>query len=307
MSAFGALLGAGLLAWLLMTLGPGQVAAQSLEPRLYVPFPTGQNIVASTFSFSSGDVIFDASVPVTDVTAEVNSLGLAYVRAFGLFGRSAQVQAVTAYVDASLDGRVAGRDSSRQLNGLADPQLRFTVNLFGGPARTRAEFASATFKTIIGSSLILAMPLGKYEEDRAINIGANRWSVKPELGLVRVLNRHWAVEGYAGVWLFGHNTAYRDTSTAVQDPLWTFQAHLIRIFGRKAWTALDGTWVTGGTTKVDGVRTNSFQKSARFGMTGGWIVSPGHQIKASVASGVYTRLGGDFTVLSLGYNYVWGG
>lgn len=166
--------------------------------------------------------------------------------------------------------------------------------------------AGVSFQTIVGSSLVLVMPLGKYEEDRAINISANRWSVKPELGLVQVLHRNWAVEGYAGVWLFGHNTAYRDTSTVIQDPLWTFQAHLIRIFGRRAWVALDGTWVTGGTTKVDGVRTNSFQRSARLGATGSWLVRPGHQLKASLASGVYTRLGGDFTILSVGYSYAWG-
>ena len=299
-------LAGGLLAALLLGLGPSSVAAQNLEPRLYVPYPVSQNLVGTTIGYSEGDVIFDASLPISGVEADVRSLSLAYVRTFGLFGRSAQVQAVAPYVDASYEGSVAGRDSSREMQGFADPQLRIAVNLAGGPARTRAEMAGAQFKTIVGTSLTLSLPLGVYEEERVLNIGANRWSLKPEVGVVRVLGRSWALEGYVGVWVFGHNTAYLDSLTAAQDPLWTIQTHVVHLFGRKAWVALDGTWVTGGTTKVDGVVTNSFQRSSRLGATGGWLLGGGHQLKANLSTGVYTRLGGDFTSATLGYSYAWG-
>ena len=293
---------------LLLSLAlPPASSAQNLEPRLYLPLPTGRNIATLAYGHSSGEVLFDPAVPITDVVADVNAFHLAFVRGFGLLGRSAQVQAVTSYVDASLEGKVSGRDSSRTLLGFADPQLRFAVNLLGGPARTRSELATARFGTIVGASLTLSAPLGKYESERLINISANRWSVKPEVGLVQVVGGVWAFEGYAGVWLFGDNTEYRDSLTASQDPLWTFQGHVVRVFGRKLWFALDGTWVAGGTSKVDGVVSNNFQKSARIGATGSWAWKPNHILRAGYATGVYTRFGGDFTILSVGYAHLWGG
>jgi hypothetical protein len=109
------------------------------------------------------------------------------------------------------------------------------------------------------------------------------------------------------VWLFGHNTAFLDTATVSQDPLWTFQGHLIHVFGRRGWLALDGTLLHGGATAVDGVDQNTFQRNVRLGATCAWFVRHGHALKAAVSQGAYTRFGGDFTIFSVGYSYHWGG
>ena len=290
---------------LLIAFAPSFASAQSLEPRLYLPFPTGTNLIAVSYLYSSGSVVIDGTTAVTDVHATMNSVAVAFVRAFGLAGRSAQVQAVAPLTSGNARGLVAGQEASRDLRGLADPQLRVAVNLMGGPARRRAQLAGVRFGTIVGASLTFSLPLGHYESDRLVNVGANRWSVKPEIGVVQPIWGPWIVEAYAGVWVFGHNTAYLDTSTVTQKPLATVQGHLIRILGRRGWLALDATIVRGGTTAVDGEAKTNFQSNSRLGATGAWFLGRGHAVRAAASFGAYTRFGGDFTVFSVGYSYAW--
>jgi len=283
--------------------------AQSLEPRLYLPLPIGLNFVSVSYNHTSGDVIIDSSAPVSDFRATMNGVIPAYVRTFGVLGRAAQMQAVAPFISGTARAVIAGRDSSRVLRGAADPMLRLAVNLSGGPARRRAEMAGKRLGTIFGASISLSPPLGAYDHERRLNLGSNRWSFKPELGLVQPWGqtKRWALEAYTGVWLFGNNSSYLDTSTVSQQPIWTFQSHLIRVLGRRGWIALDGTLVRGGDTSVDGVVQNNFQKSVRLGGTAAWSLGGGHALKASFSRGAYTRFGGDFDVLAVGYVYNWGG
>lgn len=290
-----------------LLLAPSLAGAQNLEPRLYVPLPTGINTVVLSYSYSSGSVILESAVPVTDFRATSNAVVPAYVRTFGLFGRSAQLQAVVPLIYGTARGVLAGQDTSRDLRGPGDPQLRLAVNLAGGPARRRAQLKGVRFGTVVGASLSLSLPLGDYDSDRRLNVGAHRWAAKPELGLVQPLGGPWFLETYLGVWLFGDNTAFLDTATVTQKPLWALQGHLIRVLSRRGWVALDGTLVRGGATAVDGVVQNTFESNVRFGATSAWSFGHGHALRAAVSTGVYTRLGGDFTVVAVGYSYSWGG
>jgi len=185
--------------------------------------------------------------------------------------------------------------------------LRLAVNLLGGPARRQSELKGVKFGTIVGASLTVTMPFGSYDTDRRINLGANRWSFKPEVGVVQPIGTNWAFEGYFGAWLFGDNTEFLETSTVSQDPLWTWQVHAIRILGRKGWVALDGTWFRGGATTLNGVEQSTFSENARLGATAAWFINRRHALKAAFASGVTTRYGGDFDTFTIGYQYGWGG
>jgi len=294
------------LLFFLVTFAPSLVAAQSLEPRLYLPLPTGLNVVSLSYGSTSGTIVFDAMMPVTDSHASLHTGTVAYVRTFGLFGRSSQFQAVAPFASGEASAVVAGRDTTRNLDGPADPMLRLAVNLAGGPARRRQELAGVKFGIIVGASLSLSMPFGHYDNDRRVNVGANRWSIKPELGVVQPLGT-LALEGYAGVWLFGDNTDYLNGSTVSQEPLWTLQGHFIRVVGRRGWLALDGTLVRGGATSLDGVVQNTLEENVRLGATAAWFINNRHAFKAAFATGVTTRYGGDFDIFTIGYQYAWGG
>lgn len=58
---------------------------------------------------SSGNVLFDASLPVEDVSAEVNTGPLAYVRTIDVFGHSGKMAVLLPHVWPDVGGLVAGR------------------------------------------------------------------------------------------------------------------------------------------------------------------------------------------------------
>ena len=67
------------------------------------------------------------------------------------------------------------------------------MNFIGAPALTAAEFKDYRQDFILGASLRLTAPLGQYDSDKLVNIGTNRWSLKPEIGFSKAFGR-WTVE-----------------------------------------------------------------------------------------------------------------
>jgi len=47
--------------------------AQDLAPRAYIITPIHTNAVTLAYSFSTGNLIFDGSVPITDATAKIST------------------------------------------------------------------------------------------------------------------------------------------------------------------------------------------------------------------------------------------
>lgn len=59
----------------------------------------------------------------------------------------------------------------------------------------------------VGTSLQVSAPVGAYEDDKLINFGANRWMVRPGIGMSYEIGR-WHVDGIASVWFFEDNDDY---------------------------------------------------------------------------------------------------
>jgi len=88
-------------------------------------------------------------------------------------------------------------------------------------------------------------PTGQYDPKRVINIGTNCWAFKPEVAVSRALGR-WALEGAFGVWLYTTNSQFYGNSTRTQNPLWSGQAHVVRLIRSRHWFAYDFTYFRGG-------------------------------------------------------------
>ena len=289
---------------LALGLGVGAAGAQELNPRAYAPNPTGGNIVMLAYGRSSGQLLFDVSLPFDDVGAGINTGSLRYGRTFGLLGRSANLGLVVPYVWGDIEGLVAGEFRRVTRSGLADLRAQFTVNLIGGPALTPAEFASHRPGSVLGISLAVAAPTGQYDPAKLINIGSNRWSFKPELGFAKTKGR-WFLEIYGGVWLFQDNADYCGGSLRKQEPLGTFQTHLSYTFKPRLWLAADATFYRGGRTVLDGVAKADVQSNSRVGVTLALPVGHSSALKVSWATGFTTRIGADFDSFGIALQTVW--
>jgi len=289
---------------LALVLGAGAAGAQELTPRKYAPNPSGGNIVVLGYTRSTGGVLFDPALPFDDVNATINAGSLLYGRTFGLFGRSANAAVVLPYVWGEVDGLVEGEYQRITRSGLSDLRGQLTVNILGGPALTPREFASHRPGTILGLSLAVAVPSGQYDPSKLINIGSNRWSLKPEVGFSKTKGR-WYLELYGGVWMFSDNTDFFGGSVREQDPIGTFQAHLSYTFKPRLWLSADATFYTGGRTTLDGTARADLQRNSRLGVTLALPVGRRSALKVAWASGFTTRVGADFDSLGVAFQTVW--
>jgi len=287
-----------------LLLLPLCASAQELEPGAYWPIPKGLNIFTAVNSFNWGDLAFDPSAPIDDASARINTTALAFTRAFSLAGRSAQAGVVVPIVAGHLEGLYLGVPAQADRFGQGDPRLRLAMNLYGAPAMTLREFAAYRQRAIVGVSVTVAPPLGQYDSTKLINLGTNRWSFKPELGLSRTYGQ-WVVELMAGVWLFTDNTNFLAGRTRTQDPIVATQGHLTYKFTRSMWLAADANFFTGGQTTLAGAENLDFQRNSRVGATFSTALKGGQAIRMSVSRGAYTTIGADFTSIAVGYNYAW--
>jgi Putative MetA-pathway of phenol degradation len=281
-----------------------RVSAQQLEPRAYSPSPVGLNFFGVGFLYSYGGVVLDPSLPIENVHAKVYNALPYYGRTFGLFGRQASVTLTTPYAWATVHGDVQDTSRSADRSGLADPQFRFAANLIGGPALTPQEFSRHKLETSLGASLTVSAPFGQYHPSKLINLGTNRWALKPELGLSQPFGK-WSFELYAGVWLFTTNDDFYGGQTKKQDPLATYQAHVVYSVYPRLWTALDFTYYAGGGSSVDGQRQGDRQANTRGGMTVSVPIWKTQSLKMTWARGVSTRIGSSFNTVGLAWQWLW--
>jgi len=278
--------------------------AQELEPRAYSASPAGTNFAIVSYAHASGDVLFDPSLEVTDAQARIDTLMAGYVRTFGLLGRSASLGALLPYVQGSLSGALSGAPTRVYRSGFGDARLRLALNMLGGPALTPEEFATREATTTLGASLSVVAPTGQYGSSRLINIGSNRWAFKPELGLSHPIG-NWFVEATAGVWLFTDNTDFFGGNTRSQDPLAAYQLHAGYTFRPGLWIAADATYYTGGETSVNGTGRQDLQENSRYGLTLSIPFNARWSAKLAWATGLTTRIGGNFQTAFLALQYRW--
>src|SRR5450755_1307045 len=73
------------------------VHAQTMEPLSYTNSPIGLNFLIAGYSYQSGSVLADPSLPISNVKASVDSAVLAYSRILDCWGQSGSLALVVPY------------------------------------------------------------------------------------------------------------------------------------------------------------------------------------------------------------------
>lgn len=229
------------------------VQAQDLEPRRWSQLPTGLNVIGLGAFHSSGDVFLDPVLEIEEATMNVTGVGLAYLRTFSVFGQSARIDALLPAATGEWDGLLQGEPASTRREGFSDPRLRFSMLLYGGKAQTPAEFAATPrSRTVVGAAVSLVLPWGEYYADRLINLGQNRWIVRPQLGITHTRDR-WTYELTGSVFIYGDNDDFRSGNELSNDPLWALQAHAIYNFRPGLWASISTGYGAGAEPSINGV------------------------------------------------------
>lgn len=287
-------------------LAAGTAAAQDLEPRALTNVPVGTNFVVVGYAFSYGNVLLDPSIPVEDLNADVHALVAAYARAIDVFGLSGKIDAIVPASTARWRGVLERQDTTRVANGVGDPVVRLSVNFVGAPALRAEEYADYVPGTVVGASVQVWVPVGQYDPDRLLNLGAHRWAFAPRVGVSHRLGP-WIVEAYASARFFTTNGDFFGGNSLEQRPFLAAQLHLVRTLSPRFWIALDGGIGAGARGVVNGEPSDNYQSAFRVGFTAAGRISGGHSLKLAAVTTKRIDRGPDFDAVSLAYQFTWGG
>jgi hypothetical protein len=291
---------------LTLLLGVATAArAQDIEPRAYSNAPIGVNFLGGGYAFTRGSLATDSSLPITNPHLTTSSAVLAYGHVFDLWGQSARVNVVAPYSWLGGNAVFAGQPIQRSVNGLTDINIRLSANFYGAPAMDLQQFRSYQQDLILGGALYVTAPTGQYDSSRLVNLGTNRWSIRPELGASKAFGPI-TLELSAGPTFFTNNTNFLNGHTRSQDPILSSQAHAIYDFGSGIWGSLDAQFFTGGSTAIDGRGNHDLQRNWRLGGTLAVPLSRNYSLKFFGSTGVSARTGNNFDLIGILVQYRWG-
>jgi hypothetical protein len=289
---------------MLLVSSAARAGAQELEPGAYAVAPKGLNVFVAANTFSVGDLAFDPAGPISEARARINLTSLGVARMLEVFGRSAQLSVGVPIVAGHLQGIYLGEAAEVTRVGMGDPRVRFGINLYGAPSMDRPAFAKYRQRRLVGASVTVSLPFGRYTQDRLINVGAGRWAFKPELAYVSTAGK-WTLEVFGGAWFFSKNAPFYRGSVRTQAPLASLQFHVDYQINPRLQASGNVNFYTGGRTTVNGTENLDLQRNSRVGLTIKQSLTGGRALRYAVARGAYTTIGADFVALSFSFQQAW--
>ena len=277
--------------------------AQDLEPRRWSQLPTGLNFLGVGLAHVEGDIFFDPVLLVNDAKFDMEAAGLFYMRSLSVLGKSARVDFNLPYKAGRWEGTVDGQLVHFRRRGAGDARMRFSMLLYGGPAETKAEFAkSKKSNTVVGAAVAVTMPTGEYSSDRLINLGSNRWVIRPQLGVTHSREK-WTGELTGSVFIYSDNSDFWQQTKLETTPLFALQAHLIYTFRPGLWASISSGYGWDGEATVNGVAKNNPTGNWLSALSFGYPLSRTQGIKVTLLTGQTQKLtGADINSMILAYS-----
>jgi hypothetical protein len=264
--------------------------------------PVGTNVIGVGYIHTDGEIFFDPLLKIEDATYNTKATILSFLHAFDILGKSARFDLRLPHKSTRWKGLLDGVTASTGRTGLGDPRLRLSINFLGAPALGLQELqryrAERPVNTVAGAAVAITLPLGDYETDKLLNLGHNRFAIRPQLGVVHTRGP-WSYELTGSVFFYTDNNEFVGT-TRKQDPLLTVQSHLTYASARGWWTSIGAAYDEGGESRIDGVRRDDRRRDLLYGISAGFAINQKSSLKlAYVGSRTRKDLGSDTDNLAL--------
>ena len=288
---------------LLLAFGVSECHAQDLEPRRWSQMPVGVNFLGIGYGHIEGDIFFDPVLLIEGASFDMENFAAVYIRSIDILGKSARIDFTLPYKAGRWEGTVDGEYVRFHRHGWADPRVRVSMLLYGGPAQTPREFAGAEHSdTVVGAAVSLTMPFGKYSDQRLINLGTNQWIVRPQLGVTHRRGK-WTGELTGSAFIYTDNDDFWRESELETDPLFALQAHLIYSFRPGLWASLSTGYGWGGEATVNGDAKNNPSGNWLTALSLGFPINRKQGVKLTWLRGrTQKSTGADIDSLILGYS-----
>ena len=186
----------------------------------------------------------------------------------------------------------SGSSFSQSSSGYADPTVQLVTNLFGTPPlRSNVDLLNYEPCFTLDAAVMLAFPIGEYDNKKLINLGQNRWfgrfalPMKYHFGAFTPGYRN-SFEITPSIWLFDDNDDFLGRKLE-NDPLYQLEAHLTHDFTRNFYGSLDALYRHGFRSEINGTKIGDKIDVGSVGFTMNYQVSDNCAIRAGYSSNVF--------------------
>jgi hypothetical protein len=283
--------------------------ALDLEAGLWNHIPLGISFAGGAYAYTEGDVSLDPVLLFDDVEMKLDTVGAKYIHAFEFLRKSARVDITHAYQQGRWTGLVDGVPSAIERSGWSDTFVRFAINLYGAPPLRGKEFGAYRAKTknetIVGAGLAVRLPTGDYMNDKLINLGQNRFALRPQIGVIHTRDK-WTAEVTAEVAFYTANDDFFNGKKLEQEPLFFTHAHLIRRLRPGESLSLSLGYNYGGENTVDGVDKDNLSQNTGWALKYAYPISSQSGINiAYISSRTHEATGIDTETLTFALAFAW--
>jgi hypothetical protein len=283
-----------------------QAWGQFTDPHSYDNTPIGINQLELSYAFVRSNTSIDTSLVIAGAKLDLNQGAISYTRYFGGLHRLMWAEATVPI--GGLTGSISGTSIQGSVNGAGDSSYQVGMLLKGGPALSVTQFENYKPTTILGVSLTMSAPTGLYNSTKILNLGADRWSFKPEFALSHPFGpeQKWQLDAYVNSYFYSDNTSYRGAEILRQQPLPGVEGHLSYSFNDRLWASLDTRYSFRGTTFVNGADQNNGQRNFSLGSEISVSINTRNSMLFEFADALVHRNGPALVGFSVKYDYTWG-
>jgi len=207
-------------------------------------------------------------------------------------------------------GKTAGVAFNQSASGFADPTVSLDVNLFGTPPlKGNADLLNYEPTLTVDVAGLLAFPIGKYDDEKLVNIGQNRWFGRIALPTKyhfgpRAPGYMTSLEFIPSIWLFAENDDFINQKME-NDPMYQMEAHLTHDFTRTFWGSLDLLYRGGFQTEINGVEVGDEIDIGNLGFTLNYQINDNLSIRTGYSSNVFGDSNLENSMFRLQFIYGW--
>ncbi len=283
--------------------------AEELEPRRWTHLPINTTFAGAAYAYTDADIGFSPVLKIEDAQMEMHTWAAKFIRTFSLFEKTARIGLLQAHQKGRWSGLLDGAPKTVHRDGWTDTVLRFAVNLYGAPPLQGKEYAayraSKKVETIVGAGFSVQLPTGEYMDDKLINLGTNRFTFRPQLGLVHTRGK-WSMEATGMIVLYSDNDEFFNESKLEQDPLYAIHGHLIYTFRPGVWAGASAGYNYGGRSTVDEVKKNDRKQNLAWALSFGLPINRHLGVKvAYIGTRTQESTGMDSDTFALGFSAFW--
>jgi len=283
--------------------------ALELEPRQWSHLPVGTNFAGVGYAYTEADISVDPVLLIEDMEMDMHTRVGKYIRTFGLFDKSARIDLTQAYQDGKWSGLLDGVPASVSRSGWSDTFLRMAVNLYGAPPLSGKEFVAyrsgVKDDTIVGMALVVRLPTGEYMEDKLINIGKNRFTFRPQVGINHTRGK-WTVEATGEVAFYTDNDEFYNGNTLEQEATYIIHGHLIHTFRPGLWVGAGVGYDYGGESSINGVDKDDKKQDIAWALRFAYPINRHSGFKVSyIGSRRLESTGFDSDTLAASLSFSW--